>query len=324
MKLDLIFSIGPACRPAYYLKMNFLRLFACPLDWQMNYSLDTCLHLFQTNFQTFFAEIQEDEHRKGAHNNRRIIDTRNCITSIHHFDSDIPLSESQAAFRVIMQKRYLQLHTAILRSQCVGLLCNREDSLDNLSTFLSSFGQLYPDINFVLINIRNTEGTLSACMNEFLLTPQLFIKEYSFHDQYLDQKHAKERAWLGNFEVWNRILQDYYLSQHPFADYVKNSISDNQLIHLYGAGVYCHKIIHFLGNHNLKIASIVVTSLENNPDFIEAIPVITCEHITERYYSDLVIISVINQGESLKICSLLKARGFKSVIRIDPLLRPIT
>lgn len=324
MKLDLIFSIGPACRPAYYLKMNFLRTFACPLDWQMNYSLDTCLHMFQTNFETFFTDIQEDVHRKGAHNNRRIIDTRNSITSIHHFDSDTPLPDAQAAFRAIMQKRYLQLHTAILRSHVVGLICNREDSLDDLSTFLSSFGQLYTNVNFILINIRNTEGLTSACMNEYHLNPKLTIREYSFHDQCLDKKSMEERAWLGNFEIWNSVLQDYYLSRHPFADYIKDSVSNNRSIHLYGAGIYCHKLIHFLKNHSLNISNILVTSSENNPDAIEKIPVITCEHITEQYYDDLIIISVVNSDESLKIYNLLRSRGIKSVVRIDALLRIIS
>lgn len=324
MKLDLIFSIGPACRPAYYLKINFLRIFASPLDWQMNYSLDTCLHLFQTNFQTFFTEIQEDKHRKGAHNNRRIIDMRNSITSIHHFDSDIPLSEAQAEFRVVMQKRYLQLHTAISKSHVVGMICNRADSLDDLSTFLSSFGQIYPNVNFVLINIRNTEGITSARMNEYPLSPRLTLREYSFHDQYLDKQYMEERAWLGNFEIWNYILQDYYVTQHPFADYVKKTVSSHKSVHLYGAGVYCHKIIHFLKNYNLEISSILVTSPENNPNSIEEIPVIACTHITEQHYSDLIIISVINCDESIKIYNQLKTRGFKLIIRIDPLLRIIT
>ena len=161
-------------------------------------------------------------------------------------------------------------------------------------------------------------------MNEYFLCPRLIIREYSFHDQYLDKKYMEERAWLGNFEIWNNILQDYCVTQHPFVDYVQKFVSFHKSIHLYGAGVYCHKIIHFLKKYSLKISSILVTSRENNPNSIEEIPVITCTHITEQYYSDLIIISVINCDESLKIYNLLKAQGFKFVIRIDPLLRIIT
>lgn len=323
MDLDLIFSVGSACRPAYYLKTNFLRTFACPLDWQMNYSLNTCLHLFQTKFDTFFKEIKEDSRKKGAHNNRRIIDTRNSITSLHYFDSDVPLSEALPAFRTVMQKRYLQLHTAILESHHVGLICNREDSANYLSTFLSSFGRIYPNVNFTLINIRNVKGQNTICMNEYSLSPELTIREYSFHDECPAEKCKEDRQWLGNTDFWNNILQDYCIIHHPFAEYVKKAVALNKSVHIYGAGVYCCKIIHFLRKYNIEISDIVVTSPENNPDSIEGIPVLPYTLITEQYHNDLIIISIIDQDEAIKIDTLLKAQGFHSVIRTDSLLRVI-
>ncbi len=323
MKLDLIFSIGPACRPAYYLKINFLRIFACPLDWQMNYSLDTCLDLFRTNFQTFFSEIQENTHKKGAHNNRRIIDTFNSIISIHHFDMDTPIAKAHADFRSVMTKRYEQLHNAILKSHTVGLICNRDDTLDDLSAFLLSFGQIYPNIKFVLINIRTKEGTDSISMNEYKINSLLTIREYAFCDRYTGAEYGDQRTWIGNFDAWNNVLQDYYLNEHPFASYVEHAVSTNQSIHLYGAGVYCRKIIHFLAKYNLEISDIIVTHAENNPDSIGEIPVITYRQVTEQYHTDLIIISIVNQEESLNIYHMLKLHGFQSVIRVDPLLRII-
>lgn len=323
MKLDLIFSIGPACRPAYYLKITFLRTFACPLDWQMNYSLDTCLHLFQTNFQTFFSEIQENTQKKGAHNNRRIIDTLNSITSIHHFGIDTPIAKAQTNFRSVMTKRYEQLHSAILKSHTVGLICNRDDTLENLSAFLLSFGHIYPNVKFILINVRNRKDADSVSMHEYSISSQLTIREYSFHDQYTGADYVEQRTWIGNFDAWNNVLQDYYLNEHPFARYVEHAVSTNQSIHLYGAGVYCRKIIHFLAKYNLKISDIIVTHAENNPDSIGEIPVITYRHVTEQYHTDLIIISVVNQEESLNIYHMLKLHGFQSVIRVDPLLRII-
>lgn len=323
MNLDLIFSIGPACRPAYHLKMNFLRTFACPLDWQMNYSLDTCLELFQTKFQTFFEEIQEDRHRKGAFNNRRIIDTLNSITSIHHFALNTPIAEAQAEFRSTMLKRYEQLHTVILKSRTVGMICNREDSLDDLSSFLLSFGQIYPNVNFILINIRSKDDAESISMNEYILNSQLIVREYSFCDNYEDAEYGEKRAWIGNFNAWGQILQNYYITQHPFAHYVKNFISSNKSVHIYGAGVYCCRIINFLKNYSLEISNIFVTSLEGNPDSIDEIPVIAYEDIADQFHDDLIIISIVNQEESLKLYNMLSTRGFKSVIRIDPILRII-
>lgn len=323
MELDFIFSVGPACRPAYYLKTNYLRAFACPLDWQMDYSLKTCLHLFQTGFQTFFVEIEENLQRKGAHNNRRIIDTRNSITSIHHFDSSVPLSEALLKFHAVMQKRYLQLHTAILESENIGLICNREDSINCLSEFLSAFGQIYPNVNFTLINIRNVKKLNSMCVDEYILSPKLTIKEYSFHDEYLGDEYKEDRQWLGNTNFWNNLLKDYYIARHPFAEYVKKAVACKKFIHIYGAGVYSQKIIHFLKKYEVEISDIIVTSMENNPSSIEKISVLPYNLIAENYHDDLIIISIINQKEASKIYNLLKANGFKSIIRTDSLLRVI-
>lgn len=321
MKLDLFFSIGPACRPAYYLKMNFLRTFASPLDWQMSYSLDTCLHLFQTGFRTFFSEIREDPHRKGAHENRRILDTLNSITSIHHFDSRIPLDDALAGFHSVMQRRYEQLHAAILKAHTVGLVCNREEPLDCLSAFLSSFGQIYPDTGFILINIRNQNEADSISMQEYTLNARLAIKEYTFRDIYPDTEYREEREWLGCPEKWNSILQDYCVTQHPLAQCVEKAISLGKSVRMYGAGLYCHKLIHFLEKYNLNVSGILVTPGMDNPDSVEGIPVASPKDIPEAHRDDLVIISVTDIDESLKIRDQLKSEGFTSIVRIDSLLR---
>lgn len=321
MKLDLIFSIGPACRPAYYLKMNFLRTFASPLDWQMSYSLDTCLHLFQTSFRTFFSEIREDTHRKGAHDNRRIIDTLNSITSIHHFDSRIPLDDALAGFHRVMQKRYEQLHAAILKSHTVGLICNREDPINYLSAFLSSFGRIYPDTGFILVNIRNQNEAASISMEEYTLNARLAIREYTFHDVYPYAEYREEREWLGCPEKWNSILHDYCVSQHPLAQCVEKAVSLNKPVRLYGAGVYCRKIIRFLEKYSFRVSGILVTPGTDNPDTVEGIPVVASGDSPVSCRDDLVIISVTDTSESLKIRDHLQSLGFTSIIRIDSLLR---
>ena len=40
MNTDFILSLGPACRPAWHLKLNQLRYVSCPFDWMMNYQYD--------------------------------------------------------------------------------------------------------------------------------------------------------------------------------------------------------------------------------------------------------------------------------------------
>lgn len=93
-KLDVIFSVGVACRPAYHLKSNGLRFFASPLDWMNRYSLDTVLHLFDTSFEDFFVDIEEDLEWKGSLY-RKIHDIKNNICSLHHFRPNTVLSEEQ-------------------------------------------------------------------------------------------------------------------------------------------------------------------------------------------------------------------------------------
>lgn len=326
MELDLIFSIGPACRPAYHLKQHFLRLFSCPLDYQMSYSLDTVLHLFHTSFKDFFAEIIEDKTKKGARNNRRIIDTANNITSIHHFPCDIPLDEAQTHFRSIMLKRYRILNTAILNSDTVGLLCNRNDTIEDLAAFLFSFGEIYPNTNFILINIRHNQALNSVIVNEHKFNSRYCIREYSFCDiyQHVNDTNYDMNMWLGNMKNWNYILQDFCIKNHPFAMYVKDHIPHiTSHIYIYGAGLYCHKIINFLSKYNIKIKNIIVTSLDGNPSSIEGYTVIQFSDIPMQDNTPLIIISVVDQTESQKISDLLKASGLTSIIRIDSLLRPL-
>ncbi len=89
---DIIISLGKVCRPAYQLKVNGLRDKAYPLDWQMDYSLDTVEHLFATGFEDFFTDIVEEE-SSSLNENRRIKDVKNGIISLHHFSKSIGLSD---------------------------------------------------------------------------------------------------------------------------------------------------------------------------------------------------------------------------------------
>ena len=85
-KYDMYISLGPDCRPAMHLKIHNLRTLASPLDYQMSYSLDTVLKLFQTGFEDFFVEIKEDLELSRTIEKRWIVDIKNNIISIHHFD----------------------------------------------------------------------------------------------------------------------------------------------------------------------------------------------------------------------------------------------
>ena len=151
---DLYLPIGSACCPAHHLNVNDLRHAAYPLDWQMEYSLDTVIHLFRTNFVDFFVDIEEDS-VDWDREYRRIRDVRNNIVSIHHFPRSMEIKKTQIEFLNRMNKRYQNLNKKLMESNKVVLICNRADTIETLQMFLKDFSSIYPHLEIKLINIRN-------------------------------------------------------------------------------------------------------------------------------------------------------------------------
>lgn len=317
MDLDLIFSVGPACRPAYHLKQNFLRTFSCPLDWQMAYSLDTCLTLFQTGFQTFFTSIQEDSSRKGATGCRRIIDIQNSIISIHHFSSKYPLAEAQRLFRSTMLKRYYILHNTIMQSDTIGLICNRNDSIEKLSDFLLAFGNIYPNQKILLINIRDNQKLNSLMEHEYKINSQLSIREYTFSDKHPFTKDQESNSWLGNTEYWNALLARYRIKKHPFIQYLQQNIHSTKVIIIYGAGNNCRRILTFASKYGIRVSYIAVTKPENNPSFINGIPVVPISSCVNMAHKSIIIISIFDNLQATNIYTQLQKYGFTDIIKLD-------
>lgn len=317
MELDFIFSIGPACRPAYHLKQNFLRIASSPLDWQMSYSLDTCLKLFETSFSSFFATVEEYPYESAAKNCRRVIDCENSIISLHHFKKDISLSDAQCSFRKKMAKRFATLNNAILEASTVGLLCNRADSIETLSTFLYNFSNLYPKQNFILINIRNADNISTIQKYEYTISSRLTIREYLFRDTYDSVPTTPSNAWLGNTEKWDQLLSEYRLTKHPFIDYLTKQMMTRKNIVLYGAGTYCRKVIHFMAKYNISPSAILVTSPDENPNSLENIPVLSLDEYKRIGKNSIVIISIWNPVISAEISIQLKELGFTDVYKIN-------
>lgn len=321
MNLDLIFSIGPACRPAYHLKQHFLRFFSCPLDYQMDYSLDTVLHLFQTSFTDFFTEIEEDALQKGAHNNRRIIDTKNSIISLHHFDSAIPLPDAQKHFQTMMRKRFDLLHHAILHSDTVGLMCNRTDSIQTLSAFLKSFAILYPEQNFILLNIRHNDFLSSIQKQEYRITDKLTILDYECYDLHPHDETYESEFWIGNSTVWDNILNEYRITNHPFINQIQQWNKEDKKILLYGAGEYCKKILCFLKKYQIDPYGIAVSDTAGNPDTLHGIAVKPITSYFNLKHHSVIIITVINPDISADIKQHLIELGFDSIATTNACLK---
>ena len=302
---DLYMSIGIACRPAMHLGINDLRCEAFPLDWQMAYSLDTVIHLFKSSFQDFFSDIEEDTKQEGVEKNRRIIDIKNNIISIHHFPQSQELEETQREFRKKMIKRFTNLDRKLRESKRIVLVANRTESLEQLKDFLKQFSQLYPHLEIKLINVRTVETKNSDKYERkcYHVAENLFIEEYLFNDVYNSETGEMYSA-RGNISAWGNILKSYYLSCS--VDGVKQLKKYKSII-IYGAGKNCICVITKILKHELPITGIAVSDINNNPSNVMGYDV----NLIEKYdRTSLVVISLANQKESIKIKDELEKKGY--------------
>jgi hypothetical protein len=152
---DIILSVGYACRPAHYLRKHGLRISASPLDWMMEYSLDTVVYLYKTKFEDFFVDFVEDKEKSSL--DRHIywyVDTKNNITSIHYDN----VENNNVLFRNLMRARFKKINELLLSANRICFLSNRNDDIDMQRKFLIEMGKIYSG-KITYINIRNNDNT---------------------------------------------------------------------------------------------------------------------------------------------------------------------
>ncbi len=312
---DLYISVGGACRPAYHLQANDLRNEAYPLDWQMEYSLDTVIHLFKTQFVDFFVDIEEDNNR-GDSKYRWINDTTNNIVSIHYFSRNIEVEKAQKKFLEKMSKRFKNMDDKLEKAKRVVLICNRTDTIEKLQLFLKEFSLLYPHLEIKLINIRNNEEMEinSYNMKRYVLSDCLSIEEYSFNDTF--NGFTQERAdWRGNMEIWGNILNNYY-NKHRFECFrIMQKIKDeNKELVIYGAGKRCLDLLYRFDKYDIQIKGIAVTDTHNNSQSIRQYGV----NAIEKYdKDDTIVISLKDRYEAEIIKNTLLSKGYYNLYFVN-------
>ena len=212
LPMDFVMSVGPACRPAQQVKHAGLRFTAAPMDWMQLYPLGAVTHIFETGFADFFAEIEDITPEPGK-KNRRVVDTKNDICSIHHFPSKVSLEKGQQDVRKTMTKRYKRIHGFLKTAQRICFVCNRENTPDELLAFMADFGRMYPNAEIVMCNMRHidTDGISVAKYTADNCT----LYEASFRDvnpNGIDIATNPE-AWHGNTPRWQEVLGHVHLSE---------------------------------------------------------------------------------------------------------------
>lgn len=209
--VDCIFSVGSACRPAAWIQKFGMRYQSSPLDWMMGYSLDTAINLFKTKFEDFFEEIEEIPD-KFCGNCKYVKDTKNKITSIHHFHKDVPLEVQHKEFRATMLRRAKKVDEILKKSESIGLICNRSNvTPENLIDFIKKFSEIYPNKKIVLINVfdSNTEVTKKSVLFK---EDNLTVVQFDF----LDKKCTEDNLpnWMGNVKEWESIMNTIELKKN--------------------------------------------------------------------------------------------------------------
>lgn len=208
---DFVMSVGPACRPAQQMKHAGLRTTAAPMDWMELYPLSTVVHLFATRFSDFFTEIK-DITEGEARKNRRVADTKNTITSIHHFPMNKSLEAGQKAMRKTMLRRYRRIHRLFRKGKRFCFVCNRPDTPKELLAFMTGFRSVYPHGEFWMVNVRSVDDNIFYV--NYYDEDGLHLYDVSFHDVHPDGEDisVNPQAWHGNTPYWQKALEHIRLS----------------------------------------------------------------------------------------------------------------
>ncbi len=216
---DVIVPIGKACRPAKHLSENRLRTNAYPMDWMKKYDIKTLTHLFETGFSDFFEECSEDEaltkelHKNPSHGDKRyVIDTKNNISSIHHFFLKDTFENGKNQFREKMNKRAGLMMSRLREAEKILFIGNRDETREELKEFLNIMHQkCFSKADITLINVRHDEKMAMDAPIRIIREDEgvCHFCEYIFNDSY--EKSGWD-AWIGNTKRWNELLKNIVLT----------------------------------------------------------------------------------------------------------------
>lgn len=214
-EFDIVFSLVPYCRPAYYLQLCGLRRCAYSLDWQ-GCSIENTLHLYETNFKDFFVQYKDLSKLKTdciEEGLRYVVDVKNNIISMHHIKDNMPLDEAVSVFRKIMIKRYNRFNKNLNKASSILIVCNYNKKISTLIEFLIRFSKLYSNKKITLINIHSRKNGKNKHVH--IVNNNLSIIEYFFYDVNKDGDDPKynKKIWLGNEEKWIEIINSYTLTK---------------------------------------------------------------------------------------------------------------
>lgn len=211
-RFDVYLPMGEACTPAFHIQLHGLRRWAYPLDW-MVFPLSSALHLFQTDFEDFFAEVREltDMERAEGADTRHALDPRNDVYTPHYFPIALDLEDARMAFVATMRRRYRRLrHQLETGSSLLILSCRDKEPPEELHAFLGSFSELYPHLTIHMANVRSVPdmGPDEIREEHHILSRQLSFSEFAFNNDR-NTLTGESFTFVGSRPRWADVMARY-------------------------------------------------------------------------------------------------------------------
>lgn len=214
LKVDVVISLGPSCRPVFYIKKAKLRKEAFPFDWFSGFILDDFITLTENNFEKFFTDVIDNtENKLKTHSDikhRQLAEKNSNINSFHHFPLELTAEEYYPEFIAKIRKRNKRMLERIKASKKILFITNRDEPFEHFVKFLKRMQERFPGKEFVFLNIRNSKNKYKRTID---ISNSLKIIELGFEDIHEDgSDNNNPNWWMGNRQEWKAIVYSISLT----------------------------------------------------------------------------------------------------------------
>ena len=228
-------SLGPACRPAYWLKQAKLRHEALPFDWMMKYSLQYVIESIKTDCKEWFSSYKEDERKQGSRY-RYVQDVRSGMVSMHGFPNTGSVADYLPRFLETFQRRMSRFKRFLKSSKHLCFVCNRQETIQNFIRFAKELHALYPHLTFDIVNVfqKDVPAYVEKC------TRLSYCTIYNLYANDINERGGTREVnpgafWIGNEALWKQICRKFVLQAVPPSRFFSITEQDDQkIVRLFG------------------------------------------------------------------------------------------
>ncbi len=214
---SLFISVGPACKPAHWLKVYGLRKAALPFDWMKSYSLQVVERALDSSISDWFIKNYERDTNNSVH--RAVVDLETGMLSLHHFPISLSVEEYLPEFQKIFMKRANRMRELLRTRTDVCFVAARQDSLSEIIKFTKFIAEKFPNLKKInFLNVVNNETEKSVKLYD--ISKKIQIYEVTDNDVCEKGKSAI-MGWSGNAELWKRICSKLYLKKSEYIKTIK-------------------------------------------------------------------------------------------------------